>query len=162
MGRARQRPGRANGGYGESLTVCPYDSRAFFIRDFTPSLISVLHLLRQLALGLLVVECPAISAPLDTFFFVSSSYLSMLSAIPQDTLSPPLLLKCAMRSLFIGCSCSAGAERPLKTLLPYRISSNSTSAVSPSAITTRPGSTCRERRASDEISLTLERPSRLV
>ena len=40
MGRARQRvfaPGRANGGYGESLTVCPYDSRVFFIRDFTPS-----------------------------------------------------------------------------------------------------------------------------
>ena len=37
MGRARQRPGRANGGYGESLTVCPYDSRVFFISDFTPS-----------------------------------------------------------------------------------------------------------------------------
>ena len=26
MGRARQRPGHANGGYGESLNVCPYDN----------------------------------------------------------------------------------------------------------------------------------------
>ena len=78
----------------------------------------------------------------------------MLAAMPQDTLSP-LLLKCAMSSLFMGCSRCAGPEFPLKTLSPCRISPDATAT--PPAIAPRPGFARRGRRARDEISLTLER-----